>query len=342
MVNLKHKKLKILFRTAGGRANGTELGTGHLFRCINLGQNLPKHDIHFLINNYSSAKNLIKSNGFQQISVLNNNSSLQYDIDQTKKYVIKNKIDLVIVDKFKTTIKYLRAINKITKVIFISDIWKIDYPVDLVVNGFIGYKNSIRKNKFGSKCLLGPNYQILNKKFYKPIHKKQKQFDVLVTFGGYDEHNIVKNFCESFVKIKSNLRARIILGPSTKLTKNLTKFQKDYPEKLSITKTTNSMYDEISNAKFGLCAGGLTSYEFASFNLPFAIICQHKHQLETSRMWEKKKFAKNFGLPKKSTSNQIYDFIVSDNFKKLPSKSRIMDEKGIKRIEQEILKMFNF
>ena len=94
MVNLKHKKLKILFRTAGGRANGTELGTGHLFRCINLGQNLPKHDIHFLINNYPSAKNLIKSNGFQQISILNNNSSLQYDIDQTKKYVIKNSAQL--------------------------------------------------------------------------------------------------------------------------------------------------------------------------------------------------------------------------------------------------------
>ena len=49
------------------------------------------------------------------------------------------------------------------------------------------------------------------------------------------------------------------------------------------------------------------------------------------RAKNKKKFAKNFGLPKKSTSNQIYDFIVSDNFKKLPSKSRIMDGKGIKR-----------
>ena len=45
---------------------------------------------------------------------------------------------------------------------------------------------------------------------------------------------------------------------------------------------------------------------------------------------------------KSDNSNQIYDFIVSNNFKKLPSKSRIMDGKGIKRIEQEILKMFNF
>jgi len=341
MTNSKRKKLKILFRTAGGQANGTELGTGHLFRCINLGQNLLKHEIHFLINDYHDAKKLITSNGFKQITVLKNNLQLQHDIDFTKKYVVENKIDLVIVDKFKTTIKYLRAINKITKVIYISDIWKIDYPVDLVVNGFIGFSNSVRTNRYGSKCLLGPNFQILNKKFCTCISRKRKQFDVLVTFGGYDEHHIVEKFCESFVNIKGDLRARIILGPSTKPTKNITTFKKNYPQKLSISKTTNSMYDEISNSKLGLCAGGITSYEFASFNLPFAIICQHKHQLETSRMWEKKKLAKNFGLPKKSTSNQIHDFITSNKLKKSTSKSSIIDGNGVRRIEQEITKMFN-
>lgn len=340
MTNLEPKKLKILFRTAGGRAKGRELGTGHLFRCINLGQNLQRHELHFLIEDYDDAKNILKSNGFKKISVLKKNPQISYDITFTKKYVIEKNINLIIVDKFKTSVKYLRAINKIVKVIYISDLWKIDFPVDLVINGFIGYKNSTKINRYGSKCLLGPNFQILNKKFNKCIFRKRKQFDILTTFGGFDEHNIVEKFCKAFLDIKSTLRVRIILGPATKPTKEILEFKKKYPRKLNITRTINSMYDEISNSKLGLCSGGITSYEFAAFNLPFAIICQHKHQLDTASIWEKKKLAKNFGLPKKSTINRIYEFITSSELKKPILKSSIIDGNGTKRIEKEIFKMF--
>ena len=96
MNNLKNKKLKILFRTAGGQTNGTELGTGHLFRCINLGKNLCKHEIHFLIDNYPSAKNLLNSNGFKKITILKNNSQVSHDINFTKfNYALVSSLLLV-------------------------------------------------------------------------------------------------------------------------------------------------------------------------------------------------------------------------------------------------------
>jgi len=158
-------KLNILFRTAGGRSKGTELGTGHLFRCINLQQRLKNHKAYFLIEDYENVKKILKSNSINHIITLKKNITVENDIHKTK-LLIKNKnIDLIIVDKFKTEIKYLREINKIIKVVCVSDLWKINFPADLVINGFIGFKNSIKKNKYNSRCLLGPNYQILNKEF---------------------------------------------------------------------------------------------------------------------------------------------------------------------------------
>jgi len=63
----------------------------------------------------------------------------------------------------------------------------------------------------------------------------------------------------------------------------------------------------ISEARFGLCAGGITSYEFACLNVPFAIICQVKHQLITAKEWEKQEIARNLGLLTKNTPKKLKD-----------------------------------
>ena len=49
--------------------------------------------------------------------------------------------------------------NKI-KTVVIIDLKNIDYNADLLINGFIGYKNGKFNNKYKTLCMLGPLYQI--------------------------------------------------------------------------------------------------------------------------------------------------------------------------------------
>ena len=68
--------------------------------------------------------------------------------------------------------RYTDIIEKTHRKI-ITDLYNIQYKADLIINGFIGYENSVIFNRFKTKCLLGPKYQILND-YYQKIHKKKK------------------------------------------------------------------------------------------------------------------------------------------------------------------------
>lgn len=336
-----YNKLKILFRTSGGKAKTKELGFGHVYRCINLANHFKKKFSFFLIEDYGNVKKTLNQFGYNNISLLKNNASLQRDVNQTIRLVNQKKIDVIVVDKYNTKISYLKTINKFAKVVFVSDLLKIDYPADLLVNGFLGFKNKVFKNKYGTKCLLGPSYQILDIRFSKKKNKGKDKFSLLATFGGFDEHNLVETFCYSLSNHISKLRIKIILGPATKKSKKIKELEKKYPKNLTIISSTNDMSKEISQSTFGICSGGITSYEFASLKKPFAIICQYPHQIKTAQEWEKKGFAFNLGLPNKNILKRIEKFlkmIIEKNVRYSPM-NIILDGKGTKRVALEIIKL---
>jgi len=265
------------------------------------------------------------------------------DIKQTRKIIENKSIDVVIVDKFKIKRKFLKELNKMVKVVYISDLNKIEYPANLVINGFIGYNNKISYNKYNSKCLLGSKYQILNEGFSNKKSKKKK-YDLLVTFGGFDEKNIVELFLECWKELQKKLTVLIVLGPGTQKSEQLNRMLKKYPEKITVLNQTSKMFQEISRTRFGLCAGGITTYEFARMRLPFAIICQVRHQVLTAKEWEKKKIARNLGIINKNTRKNLNDYLsdIINNKIKLKIEKTSTNDSGSKIVVSEIMKMMNF
>lgn len=292
---MKQKK-SILFRISGGSAKNKELGLGHIYRAINLSMNLDNIEIHFLLEDYGGALHVLKNFNKKFIHILRPNSSLDEDIKITSELIERKKIDLLIVDKFDNITKpYVSEMKKFVKTIVISDTDKIDYNADLVINGFIGFANSIKTNRFGTKCLLGPKYQILSKEYEKNNLKFKNPETILVTFGGYDNQKLVESFCKQMMPFLTSLKIKIILGAATKKTKKLSNLESRFKD-LSIVNTALNFKNEIQNCKFGFCAGGITTYEFAILHVPFTIICQYKHQIKTARAWKKNKIALNFGF----------------------------------------------
>jgi len=337
----KSTKLRILFRTAGGKTRNKQLGFGHIFRCINLGKQLIPNDIFFLIEDYGNVKKTLNSRGFQNVSLLKKNIGLESDIINTTKFIIKKKIDIVIVDKYCISNSFLKKINKITKVVIITDLWKKNYQADLLINGFIGFEDSIIRNKFGIKCLLGPSYQILGKNIKRVDSKKQKN-SILVTFGGFDKQNILKLFLDCILEYLNEIKLKVILGPGNNKTKKMKMLETKYPNNFKILSQTKDMGKEISQAMFGFCSGGITSYEFAALGIPFAIICQYKHQLKTAKEWQKKGIGFNLGLPNTKTKTKIQkllqDFVENTTVIK-KNKKFYVDGRGAQRAAFNILRL---
>lgn len=331
---MKKKKLNILFRTSGGRAKGKELGLGHVYRCLNLANQLNFEKIFFLLEDYGGAEKVFLKNGYKNIKKIKKNIPIQLDIENSIKNVKEKNIDVLIIDKYNLSVSYVKKLQKYTKVVVISDLKRIDFPGDLVVNGFIGYPNAIRKNRYDVETLTGVKYMIINEKF-KKIKRSQKKFGLVTTFGGFDEHGISDIVIKEIMRLKPDFKTKIILGPATKKIKKLSLNESRY---LTIVKKTNDMRKEISTAKRGLCSGGITSYEFASQKIPFGIICQEKHQLMTANEWEKKKIAVNLGLINSETHKKLRKFLEGISSKKIiPSKKIICDAKGAERVAKKIL-----
>ena len=336
------QKKNILFRVSGGRAYNKELGLGHIYRAINLALELKPDNIFFLVEDYGNVKNLLLNWGFTNIFLLQNGIKIDSDIIETTNLLHEKKIDILIVDKYDyNTKKYVKKMHGVVKTVVIPDLKKIDYDADLVVNGFVGFDNTILTNRYGAKCLLGPRYQVLNKKYQNRKFTNQKKYTILATFGGFDEHNIISIFCKQLTKYLDKITAKIILGPATKKSKELKNLEKKFRGKIKIISATKNMKKEISNAEFGICGGGITTYEFAAMGVPFAIICQYKHQLKTARAWKRKKIAINFGFSNNIIDKKIQCFLsnIINNKIQLNPGRIIVDGLGTKRIRLELNKI---
>jgi len=336
------KQQKILFRVSGGISPNTQLGMGHIFRCINLADNLENFQINFLIEDYGKSTKVFEQRGFKRLFFLKSKISTEDDIEFTKQLILKEKIDLLIIDKYQVSISYIRSITKYVKTIVISDLEQINFPSDLVINGFIGFRNQVSFNKYGTRCLMGPSFQILKKSFIQNI-KSKKQFHLLATFGGYDEHNLTEKLLQILPKYLDFIKVKIILGPATTPSKKIQFLAKKYSNSLEIIPQTKDLRNYIAKANFGICSGGITSYEFARLGVPFAIICQHKHQIITAKEWEKLELALNLGFPNSTTPKKIDNYIqkIMENKTCLKKNTKIIDGKGSYRISKEIKKLLS-
>ena len=95
--------MKILFRTSGGSAPNKELGTGHIFRTINLAKQFANHKKIFLVEDYGGVKKILQNNNISNIEFLKSDISVNEDYEKTLKIIKKEKIDLIIIDKIYTS-----------------------------------------------------------------------------------------------------------------------------------------------------------------------------------------------------------------------------------------------
>ena len=338
------QKKRILFRTSGGKIKGKQMGLGHVMRCMNLAKVLTKSfNIEFLIEDYGGVKSILKENHFHNITQIKRKGNVTQDTIETLKLINKKSIDLIIIDKHDLETSYIKKIKENSKIVIITDLKKYNFRGDLIVNGFIGLKNKKFQNRFNATCLTGPKYQILNSKFGKQS-KIKKQYSILATFGGLDEKGVRDIFLKASLPYIKKNKLELIVGPMAKKSSCITKIQKRYPKNIKVKNMVKNMHAEISKAQFGFTLGGITTYEFAACNVPFAIISDDKHQLPTAKEWEKRKLGINLGMISIHTEKKIQKIleeITHKRFHNFTKAKNFVDGLGVNRVAHEILKISN-
>jgi spore coat polysaccharide biosynthesis protein SpsF (cytidylyltransferase family) len=267
------KTYRFLMKTEASQ----EKGLGHLRRMINLGQFLNEdknNGVLYAINDNKLAKDFLKLNGY------NYDYRIVEDELNLIEFINQYKIDVLIIDvqKLKGKTKYnfnnIKEQTSIKKIVLI-DRYEYIGKVDLIIlqgiqRDEILNKIDRKKTIYGTKCIFISNQ-------FKKVIMKPKNV-IVVSFGGTDKSNstteivrILKN-----IKINTNYKYKLILGPYYKFEQELKNELKDFKYQYEIIKNPENMAEQIKDAKLGIVYHGVTSYEFAYLGIPTLSIVTDK------------------------------------------------------------------
>lgn len=325
-------------------ANGSStIGLGHIMRTLTLSKELKKKGIfveYITDRSDNETIKLIEDNEFHAIYVEN---ILDYLLDYQKP-----KYDLAILDDYNIDEhdinKFYRIANRI---VYIDDLAKfIEYNMDILINTSIEALNIDYK---GYAKTSGPKYALLRDEFknLKHIIPKSNVEKIMITLGGGDKDNIIKDISDSLLDNYNDIEYNIILGNSYKYKDYM---MENYKAKnINFYINTNTMAEIILNNDLAISAGGNTLYELSACGIPTIAIIIADNQRKFVQGIHRKTGMDYIDLVGESFRDKKENFldIFERNIKDYKYREKIsnkmfnlVDGNGSSRIVDEIMELF--
>lgn len=342
----KRNNKQIFIRVDGNNI----IGTGHVMRCLAIAKQLKKFNITtiFVTSDYSMEK-IIEENGFEILCLNSNWNNMELELNKMCKLITDYDIEIIIIDSYYVTFKYLEKIKSIAKTYYIDDINSMKYPV----NGIINYNIYSEEIKYDSKMydnlFLGTRYTPLREEFLTP---KKRTFrtvkNILITTGGTDEYNFIEHFLNFFIKKEdyADYNLFCILGRFNANIDNLNFKYKKF-KNIHLLSSVDNMSYYMEKCDIAITAGGTTCYELCAMGLPSIVYTLANNQLKVANTFSQKEliyYAGDIRENMKETLFRINNEIIKLNEKDYwYSKSRKMQElvdgAGAQRIAKIIYKL---
>lgn len=204
-------------------ANDT-IALGHIMRCISIAIQIKElgHDVIFILSD-TYACSFLDSYNMKYIVLGSVWNDKEAEIDKLSAVTGKMKIDILLVDSYEVTTKYLAELKKHVKTVYLDDLCKEAYDVDMLIN----YSRAdaeecyeslyCRAGKMPHK-LAGIQYTPIKKEFaeYGAIYEQNAEVtDILVTTGGTDPKGISCRVLEKLCVMPEikDINIHVIIGP---------------------------------------------------------------------------------------------------------------------------------
>ena len=270
---------------------GSELGLGHLMRCVNIAtkiKTLALVDIKFIVARYSDDglefltdnkfNYFLQKNTLDKNKVGIDNRSEIEDAKKTQEFL--NEDDIIILDSYllgKTWESFF--LKKGQKVCAIDDIDRTHHVNLLLDYSFWKTKKS---HYLGSEVLdyklIGSSYIPLKESItsIKRVNKDFEKPNLLISFGGKDEINLTLQILKLINYEKFN-KITVIQLSNSKNTNNLNRFIGN--------KSNISLYSELTNIAdiykdIDICigGGGVSAIERCFLGIPSLVVIQASNQ----------------------------------------------------------------
>ena len=285
------------------KANGNGIiATGHIRRCMTIAKELQDLgcDVEFVLSDEMSA-NLLKTLSKEEdcsydARILHTVfSEPMEDIPILEVLLPEERPDFFLMDSYFLTEEYFAAVNGIIeknklsmKTGYMDDLYKFDYPVDLVVN----YDIVVPEDFYSAPHkLLGADYAPLRKQFdnvcYDVIPYAKKAF---LSAGGTDPYHVLGDILKELYVNDSTCRkipdfqeftCEVIVGAlfEEDYVRELKELAEKYPA-IKLHESVPEMAELMKSCDFAVSAGGTTLYELCAVGVPTVVFSMADNQVE--------------------------------------------------------------
>lgn len=277
----------IFFRADGN----SELGTGHVMRCLSLAKALQKQGEQCVfVAADECMKAVIISNGFQFICLNSRWDDLMPELLELIELIKWHMPSLLILDSYYVTQNYMTCLKEIVKVAYIDDLNLFDYPCDFLINYNIYGDELGYKNLDGRSMMIGCQYAPLREEFARNGLRKVKDrvTDVLITVGGSDPSNISQALLEALGSDKNlnGLRFHLVVGRLNQHAMQLNSMAKQ-EQRIIIHQDVSNMAELMHSCDISISAAGSTLYELCACGTPAISFAFADNQLPGTKSFAK-------------------------------------------------------
>lgn len=273
----------------------SHIGTGHVMRCIALGQLWQSHGgiVTFLTcceNHHLSER--LADEGFDQRLIKKPYPNC-VDLHQTLEvlaecsYDNKTSKSWLVLDGYHFAPDYQKAIRNANHEVLVVDDMNHQpcYHADILLNQNINAVELKYCCDTDTLLLLGTQYTLLRQEFLstcmyqRPIRKRA--INILVTLGGADPENATLKVIET-IKLNDDpkLIVKIVCGPANSHRPSLEKAIRSAPCSMEILCSPHYMPELICWADLAISAAGSTCWELAFMGIPTMVLIVADNQEE--------------------------------------------------------------
>ncbi|MDA8326253.1 MAG: UDP-2,4-diacetamido-2,4,6-trideoxy-beta-L-altropyranose hydrolase [Nitrospiraceae bacterium] len=324
------------------RADATaQMGTGHLMRCLALGQAWKDRGGEAVFVSYEESKNLLEKikREFRVYRLSNAETETAMS-----KILTEENPDWVALDGYHFDGECQKAVKMAgPRLLYIDDYAPLEhYYADIILNQNFGAEELKYAAEPYTRTLAGTRYALLRREFLKYSGFRRETPDIaakiLVTMGGADAENFTLKILRALGLIDEPLQVKIIIGASNPHCESIVKEAGKAGHAAEILKSVENMAPLMAWADLAVSAGGSTIWELAFMGLPALIGIVAENQEKSVNLLREDGIYPSCGWIKDKTAKELAGMIealIKDKDLRLEMSKRarrMVDGKGADRV----------
>jgi UDP-2,4-diacetamido-2,4,6-trideoxy-beta-L-altropyranose hydrolase len=288
----------------------TQIGFGHVMRCLTLAEQLRKEgcDITFLARKHKGNLNsLISEKGFDVHELpRHSNQSLKGNRKTYLKWLgctqvvdakdcvewiqsCSQMIDLLIVDHYALDEQWENALRPwVKEIMVIDDLANRKHDCDILLDQTYGRKKGdyIDFVNDQTKLLMGSTFALLRQEFsewrnYSLSRRTKPELrQILITMGGTDALNVTGEVLNIIQKsdLPGKIKIVVVMGGASPFLKQIMQLAKHMSFKVEVNVDVKNMAELMANSDLAIGAAGSTAWERCCLGLPSIMIVLAENQ----------------------------------------------------------------